>query len=584
MVVMSCGIRHPAYGVRAIVASIATMLASCRTAPSVSEEAPRWTLRAVEVDTAPHAMISSNDSLATMAGIEILRSGGNAVDAAVAVGFALAVTHPEAGNIGGGGFMLVRLADGRTAALDFREVAPLAATRDMYLDSTGAPTKASVTGHLAIGVPGTVAGLTAALERYGSKSLQEVMAPAIRLARDGFVVDSALARSVAGDASRIARFEGGARFVPLGVPVARGSRFAQPELAWTLERIAEGGAAGFYRGPVADSLVAEMQRGGGLITHADLERYAPVWREPLRGTYRGYTLLTMPPISSGGVALVETLNVLEAMGPLPPFRSAAETHRLTEALRRAFVDRNSELGDPAFVSNPVERLTSKAYARALAAGISPARATPTRTLAASPREGTQTTHFSVADPAGTVVAVTYTLNELYGSGVWVRGAGFFLNDEMDDFAAAPGRPNLFGLVQGESNAIAPGKRMLSSMTPTIVLDSAGAPWLVLGSRGGPRIITSVIEVVSNVIDHRMSLGEAVAAPRLHHQALPDSLRYEAGGLSPAVVDSLGAMGHAVGLAPWKPGGYIGRVHAIMKTRVGWVGVVDPRTSGEAAGY
>ncbi len=567
-----------------MVASIAAVLASCRTAPNASEEAARWTLRAVEVDTAPHAMIASNDSLATMAGIEVLRRGGNAVDAAVAVGFALAVTYPEAGNIGGGGFMLVRLADGRTAALDFREVAPLGATRDMYLDSAGAPTKASVTGHLAVGVPGTVAGLTAALERYGSKSLAEVMAPAIRLARDGLVVDSALARSVAGDAARIARFEGGARFVPGGVPLPRGARFAQPELAWTLAQIAERGAAGFYRGAVADSLVAEMRRGGGLITHADLERYAPVWREPLRGTYRGYTLLTMPPISSGGVALLETLNILEAMGPLPSFRSVAETHRLTEALRRAFLDRNSELGDPAFMTNPVERLTSKAYAQSLASRISPTQATPTLTLASTPREGTQTTHFSVADSAGNVVAVTYTLNELYGSGVWVRGAGFFLNDEMDDFTAAPGKPNLFGLVQGEANAIAPGKRMLSSMTPAIVLDSAGAPWLVLGSRGGPRIITSVIEVVSNVIDHRMSLAEAMAAPRVHHQALPDSLRYEAGGLAPAVVDSLRAMGHAIGVAPWKPGGYVGRVHAIMKTPAGWVGVVDPRTSGEAEGY
>ena len=567
-----------------VAATIGVMLASgCRRAPPAPVVPDEWTLRSIRVDTAAGAMISSNDSLATLAGLEILERGGNAVDAAVAVGFALAVTYPEAGNIGGGGFTLIRLADGRTAAIDYRETAPLAATRDMYVDSAGNVTDQSRIGHLASGVPGTVAGLSAILERYGTMKLADVMRPAIRLASEGFVVDSALARSLVGGQARITMYDGAALFFPNGTALARGTRLVQPDLARTLRAIAAAGPAPFYTGEIADSVVAEMRRGGGLITREDLARYAPAWREPLRGTYRGYTLLTMPPSSSGGTTLLETLNVLEALGPLPSFGSTAYAHRVSEALRRSFLDRNDQLGDPAFVDNPVARLTSKEYAAALARSIDPARASQSLALAQSRTEGTETTHYSIVDRAGNAVATTYTINDLWGSGVWVRGAGFFLNDEMDDFAARPGQPNLFGLVQGERNAIVPGKRMLSSMTPTIVVDSSGATFLIVGSRGGPRIITSTMLAISNVIDHRMSLADAVAAPRIHHQALPDSLRYEANGLRPAVVDSLRAMGHAVGVATWQPGGYSGRVHAIMKTPAGWVGVVDPRTSGLAKG-
>jgi gamma-glutamyltranspeptidase/glutathione hydrolase len=570
----------------AALALAATLLAGCRgrsTAPLVPDE---WTLRSAHTDTArgpTAAMISTNDSLATMAGLEILRRGGNAVDAAVSVAYALAVTYPEAGNIGGGGFMLIRMADGRRAALDFREVAPLAATRDMFIDSAGNVTDRSRLGHLASGVPGTVAGLSEALQRHGTMKLADVMQPAIRLASEGFRVDSAMHRSLRSNAARIRPYAGASLFFPDGEAVAEGARLVQPDLARTLRAIAERGPAGFYTGAVADSLVAEMRRGGGVITHQDLASYRPVWREPLVGTYRGHTLLTMPPSSSGGVTMLETLGVLEALGPLPPFGSAAWAHRLSEALRRAFLDRNDLLGDPAFVDNPVARLTSEDHARALARSIDPGRASASRALAEARAEGTETTHFSVVDRHGNAVSTTYTINDLWGSGVWVRGAGFFLNDEMDDFTARPGKPNLFGLVQGERNSIAPGKRMLSSMTPTIVLDSSGAPLLIVGSRGGPRIITSTLLVISNVIDHRMSLPDAMAAPRIHHQALPDSLRYEANGLDPAVLDSLRAMGHAVGPAPWTPGGYSGRVHAVMKTREGWIGVVDPRTSGLAGG-
>jgi gamma-glutamyltranspeptidase/glutathione hydrolase len=565
-------------------------LAGCRAkspAPLLPDE---WTLRSVRVDTArgaAAAMISSNDSLATLAGLGILERGGNAVDAAVAVGYALAVTYPEAGNIGGGGFMLIRMADGRRAAIDFREVAPLGATRDMYVDAAGDATDRGRVGHLASGVPGTVAGLSAALERHGTMTLADVMQPAIRLASEGFRVDSAMHRSLVSNAGRIMPYAGAALFYPNGEPLAEGALLVQPDLARTLRAIAARGPSGFYSGEVADSLVAEMRRGGGLITHQDLAGYRPLWREPLVGTYRGRTLLTMPPSSSGGVTMLETLAILEALGPLPPFGSTAWAHRVSEALRRAFLDRNDQLGDPAFVDNPVARLTSEEYARVLARSIDPARASVSLALAearAKARaEGTETTHFSVVDRHGNVVSTTYTINDIWGSGVWVRGAGFFLNDEMDDFSARPGKPNQFGLVQGERNAIAPGKRMLSSMTPTIVLDASGAPLLIIGSRGGPRIITSTLLVISNVIDQGMSLPDAMAAPRIHHQALPDSLRYEAGGLAQAVLDSLRAMGHAVGPAPWAPGGYSGRVHAVMRMGDGWIGVVDPRTSGLAKG-
>jgi len=589
-------VRHltsrPGAALAALACLLAAPLASCR-APAAAGGAPavpvrqsvtfpaswRFAAGAPPEAFAEHAMVVSNSGLASAAGSEIMRRGGNAVDAAVATGFALAVTYPVAGNIGGGGYMVMRMADGRTAALDYREVAPLAATRDMYLDASGRLTDRSVVGHLAVGVPGAVAGMAEALRRYGTMSLADVLAPAIRLAAEGFVVDSNFTRGLAGAQSFMTRFEGASLFYPGGAPLAPGSRLVQPDLARTLRLIAERGTDAFYRGEIADSLVAEMQRGGGIITKADLARYTPVWREPIRSTYRGYTLLSMPPSSSGGVTMAEALNVLETYERPAPFGSAAYAHRLGAAYQRAFVDRNELLGDPAFVDVPLGRLTSKAYARELRRTIDDRRATPTPEVAGRMAEGTHTTHYSVVDARGNAVATTTTLNNSYGSGVYVRGAGFILNDEMDDFAAQPGKPNMFGLVQGERNAIAPGKRMLSAMSPTVVLDPAGGLLLVVGAAGGPTIITGTSQVILNVIDHRMSLADAMRAPRLHHQALPDTLRYETGGLAPAVMDSLRAMGHALGER-----GSLVNVNAIMRVPGGYHGVHEPRAAGGAVGY
>ena len=550
-----------------------------RVAPVFPEDWPhRPGARAV---TAPNGMVSSNERRASEAGVEILRRGGNAVDAAVAVGFALAVTYPEAGNLGGGGYMVIRMSDGRSAALDYREVAPLAASRDMYVGADGKLTDRSLVGHLASGVPGAVAGLLAAHQRYGSLPLADVMAPAIRLA-DGLVVDSALARSIAGDASLIGQFAGAALFLPGGKPIAPGSRLVQAHLARTLRAIASRGTDGFYRGWVADSIAAEMRRGGGIITTEDLARYTPVWREPVRSTYRGYALFSMPPSSSGGVTVTEALNILETVPRMPPFGSAEYVHLVASAYQRAFIDRNEKLADPAFAQVPIAQLTSKEYARKLAATIGDRRATPTANVepaVRSIREGDETTHYSVVDRAGNAVATTTTINGLYGSGVWVRGAGFFMNNEMDDFAAQPGTPNQFGLVQGEANAIQPGKRMLSAMSPTIVLDPAGQLLLVIGGRGGPRIITATSQVILNVIDHRMTLADAMSAPRIHHQALPDSVRFERRGLWPATLDTLVSMGYGL-----SPVGGIAQTHGVMRVPGGWEGFVDPRASGGAAGY
>jgi gamma-glutamyltranspeptidase/glutathione hydrolase len=526
-----------------------------------------------------HAMVASDAPLASRAGVEILKRGGNAVDAAVAVGFALAVAYPEAGNLGGGGYMVIHMADGRTAALDYREVAPLAATRDMYLDSTGTLTTKSVVGPLASGVPGAVAGLTEALRKYGTMSLAQVMAPAIRYAERGVVVDTALHNSLRGNAELIEQFAGAARFLPNGEAPAIGATLRQPELARTLRAIAKRGRAAFYAGPIAEAWTTELRDAGGIITMEDLKRYKPVWRTPVRSTYRGYTLLTMPPSSSGGVTITETLNILEGYDSLPAFGSTRWAHLLGSAYQRAFIDRNAKLADPAFVPVPIAQLTDKTYAAKLRATIGADRATPTATLGAAPREGMETTHYSVVDRRGNAVATTTTINNLYGSGVYVASAGFFLNDEMDDFAAQPGQPNMFGLVQGEANAIQPGKRMLSAMSPTVVLDRKGKLLLVAGSRGGPRIITSTSQVILNVLDYRMTLADAMSAPRLHHQALPDSLSIERDGVTPAVADSLRAMGYGVATARG-----IGLVNAVMRVRGGYEGVSDPRSSGQPIGY
>ena len=532
------------------------------------------------VTEAERAMVVSASPLASEVGRDILQRGGNAIDAAVAVGFALAVVHPEAGNIGGGGFMVIRLADGTVRTLDYREAAPAGATRDMYADQRGNPTDLSLTGALSAGVPGSVAGLVAAHRRYGKLPFRSVIAPAIALARNGFVLDSARSRSLDSDRERLYLFAASRRqFLPGGKSPAPGTRLVQADLARTLAAIRDNGTAGFYRGRVADLIVAEMQRGGGLITRADLARYRAIWREPITLRYRGHTIYSMAPSSSGGVTMGQFLNIVEGFGPLPPFGSAALLHLEAEAMRRAFLDRNVFLGDPAFVQIPLTQLLSKAHADSLRRQIDPARATPTPRAQAALSRGSSTTHYSIVDAAGNSVSTTTTLNNSYGSGVTVTGAGFLLNDEMDDFATTPGKPNMYGLVQGEANAIQPGKRMLSAMTPSIVLDPEGKLLLILGTPGGPRIITMVSQVISNVIDHGMTLADAIAAPRLHHQALPDSIRVERGGFRAAVLDSLRAMGHAVVEGqPW------GSITGIIRSKTGWTGVPDPRASGGSAGY
>lgn len=540
-----------------------------------------WTVRSTAV-TAPKAMVASAHPLATAAGVEVLKQGGNAIDAAVAVGFALAVVLPDAGNIGGGGFILLREAGGRVRALDYRETAPAAASRDMYLDTAGNLTDQSVTGHLAAGVPGSVAGLYEAWQRHGSLEWSAVLAPAIRLARDGHRMDAARNDDIEDDARRLARFPASRRqFLVDDKAPATGTVWKQPDLATTLQLISDSGPDVFYRGQIADLIVAEMHRGHGLITKDDLRRYRAKWRSPIQLTYRGHRIYSMPPASSGGVTMGLILNIMEGYDTLGALGSTQYVHVLTEAMRRAFMDRNRWLGDPDFVAMPLERLLSKSYAAGLRAGIDRRKATPTPPSGLSASEGSHTTHYSVVDEHGNAASVTTTLNGGFGSAVTVAGAGFLLNNEMDDFAAAPGKPNMYGLVQGEANAIEPRKRMLSAMTPSIVLDPAGKLELVVGTPGGPTIITTVSQVILNVLDQGMTLPDAVAAPRVHHQALPDVIRYERGGLAPATVDALKGFGHRI-----EPrAGTSGIVAAIGRApNGGWIGVADPRYAGGAAGY
>ncbi|MFL5476756.1 MAG: gamma-glutamyltransferase [Gemmatimonadales bacterium] len=529
------------------------------------------------VTASRQAMVVSGSPIASEVGRNILQQGGNAVDAAVAVGFALAVVHPEAGNIGGGGFMIIRPHDGgKVQALDYRETAPALATRDMY---RSAGEDGSVTGHLSAGVPGAVAGLTEAHRRYGRLPLAAVIQPAIRLALEGFTVDDYRSRSIGEDSARLVRFPASrTTFLPADRPPQPGSTFRQPELGATLEAIRDSGAAGFYRGRVAELLVAEMRRGGGIISLKDLADYRAFWRDPIEVSYRGYTIYSMPPASSGGVTMGEILNIMEGFSPLPRFGSAALIHREAEAMRRAFTDRNTYLGDPGFVRNPIDRLLSKQYAADLRRQIGE-RASPTPVFEPAAAAGSSTTHYSVVDAEGNAVSCTTTLNNSYGSAVTVTGAGFLLNDEMDDFATSPGEPNMYGLVQGEANAIAPGKRMLSAMTPSIVLNPQKQLYLVVGTPGGPRIITMVYHVISNVIDHRMSLADAVMAPRMHHQGLPDTLMLETNGFPRQTLDSLRGRGHAV-----LEDGKWGDVEGIIRTVQGWEGVSDPRLGGGGAGY
>jgi gamma-glutamyltranspeptidase / glutathione hydrolase len=555
---------------------------------------PGWAFEpeALPVVESREGVVVTTDPVASEVGAAILRRGGNAVDAAIAVHFALAVVNPEAGNIGGGGFLVARMADGTTAALDFRETAPLGATRDMFLDAQGNPTDASLVGHRAAGVPGSVAGMWEAHRRFGSLSWRELVEPAVHLA-DTLVVHERLARSLQNYQARLRRYPAtAAAYLPGGRPPRVGERFEQRDLAATLRRIASDGKDGFYRGRTAELIAAEMRRGGGLITREDLARYEARWRDPVVFSYRDHTVISMPPPSSGGATMGKMLKILEGYDlRVLGFHSPEHIHLWTEAARRAYVDRNEYLADPDFVPQPLPRMHSAEYAAERRATIDPQRAT--RSAYVEPglgpvpigagvgvREREQTTHFSVMDREGNAVAVTTTINGYYGSLVTVAGAGFLLNNEMDDFTAKPGVPNLYGLVQGEANRIEPGKRMLSAMTPTIVLSPEGGVRLVTGTPGGSRIITTVAQIVSNVVDFGMDLPTAVAAPRLHHQHLPDEVTYENRGLRAPTAERLRRMGHRLE----EQRGYQGDVQSILVRPDGLrVGVADPRLGGAAVG-
>jgi len=534
-------------------------------------------------------MVASRSAIASAVGATMMRDGGNAIDAAVATGFALAVVYPSAGNLGGGGLMVIRLADGTVVTNDHRERAPAGATRDMFLDANGDVVPGlSTESHLAAGVPGTVAGLLDVLERYGTKSRKEVLAPAIRLAKYGFFLNYDLATDIAAEKDGFAKDAGSADVFlkKKGGTYAEGERFVQRDLAKTLERIAKEGRDGFYAGSTADLIVEEMQRGRGLITAQDLADYRSVWREPIRGTYRGYEILSMPPPSSGGVLLVQMLNMLEpydvaAMG----YGSADAIHLMIEAERRAYADRAEHLGDTDFYSVPVARLIDKAYARERFADFDPARASRSSAIGpgAPAAESLETTHVSAMDAKGNAVAYTTTLNLSYGSKIVVDGAGFLLNNEMDDFSAKENAPNAYGLLGRAANAIEPGKRMLSSMTPTIVLGRDGQPLLVTGSPGGSTIITTVLQVVVNVLDHGMSLSDAVGMPRFHHQWQPDRVIYEKYGIAPDALSILKARGHE-GLTVMTFGRGIGDANSVMRVGDELLGMGDPRNAGGAVGF
>jgi gamma-glutamyltranspeptidase/glutathione hydrolase len=546
-----------------------------------------WEFRGHDpIGTGVNGVVSTTDYRASQIGRDILQGGGNAVDAAIAVGFALAVVHPAAGNIGGGGFAMVRLADGETAALDFREEGPGLITPEHFLDDEGVPTNASRVGHLSVGVPGTVAGLYDLHVRFGSMPWRDLLEPAIDLAENGFTVTERLNESLATREMRLKQFETTSQiFYPGGEVPRVGSTFRQPALASTLREIAGGGKNAFYRGSIAEAIVAEMREGGGLITREDLLNYRAVWRDPIVFEYRGNTIISMPPPSSGGVTIAETLNILEGYNLRElGFNSPESVHLITEALRRAFADRNYYLGDPDYVNMPVDRLISDEYALDQRASISRNRASDSESFNRVPvlREGSNTTHYSIVDGAGNAAAVTYTINSGYGSGVVVARAGFFLNNEIDDFTIRAGYANLYGLVQSDANLVGPGRRPLSSMTPTIVLSPEGELRMVLGSPGGAKIITAVTQVIIDVIDYGMDVRTAVDAPRIHHQLLPDEIGYELNGLDAATRGILLSMGHKI--SPSNT--YFGDIQLIIRAADGTLyGAADPRSEdGRALGF
>ncbi len=531
-------------------------------------------------------MVVTSHFLATESALEVLKKGHNAIDAAVTAAFSLAVTQPRSGNIGGGGFMLISSEQkNEVVAIDYREKAPAGATTDMFLDKEGkVDTQLSRFSHLAAGVPGTVAGLAFALEKYGTISLKEAMAPAIRLAEDGFVVTPNFSAELKEKAAMLKKWQSSARifYKPDGGFYEPGDLFVQKDLAATLRRIAERGAREFYEGRTAELLVKEMADHGGLITREDLKNYSPVKREPVHGKYRGYDIYSMSPPSSGGVHVVQILNILEGY-PIREFghNSARTIHLMAEAMKRAYADRSLYLGDEDFTKVPIAGLTSKFYAAKIREGIDMEKATPSSLIAPGkpqPFESNDTTHFSVADAFGNAVSNTYTINFSYGSGIVVEGAGFLLNNEMDDFSAKPGVPNAYGLIGGEANKIEPNKRMLSSMSPTIVKHQ-GKNFLVTGSPGGARIITTTLQVIMNVIDHGLNIQSAVTAPRIHHQWLPDELRIEE-GISPDTVKLLKAMGYQVTRQE-----AMGAIQSILLKDGIMYGGADPRrTTSLAAGF
>jgi gamma-glutamyltranspeptidase/glutathione hydrolase len=543
---------------------------------------------------APHGMVASTSEIASRVGAEVMKKGGNAVDAAVAVGLALAVTWPSAGNLGGGGFMLIRKADGTAEAVDYRERGPLAAHRDMYLDKQGNVVKGlSSQGYLAAGVPGTVAGLALAHKRHGKLKWDELVEPARKLAAEGFPVGFHLARSLRSNSTgeKLRPFAESRRVYQRdGRYYEMNETFVQPELAAVLARI-KSNPRDFYEGETAKLIAADMKANGGMMTLEDLRTYEPTLRTPLRTTYRGHEILTMPPPSSGGIALIEMLNMLEAydlqsMG----WGSAQYTHTLLESMRRAFADRAQFLGDTDFVKVPVSALTSARFATERRRSIDPNRASSSREIGAgnpAPYESPETTHYTIIDGDGNIISNTYTLNDGYGSGATVKGTGILLNNEMDDFTSKIGVPNDYGLIQGEANAIAPKKRPLSSMTPTIVVKD-GKPLFAVGSPGGPTIINTVLQVVLNVIDFGMDIQQAIDAPRVHHQWIPDLVYWETFGLSPDTREKLETMGHVfrpVAGASRTPSD-IGDAHGVMidATTGMRMGASDPRLGGVAIGF
>lgn len=535
---------------------------------------------------AQQGMVASVDAMATQVGVDILRQGGNAVDAAVAVGYALAVTHPQAGNLGGGGFMMLRTKEGKTVAIDFREMAPEQATRDMFLDGEGNPdAKKSLTSHLASGTPGTVGGFSLALEKYGTLPLNKVIQPAIKLAQDGFIINSALADDLKTYGSEVLPNHANSKaiFWKDGEPLKQGEKLVQTNLANSLTLIAQNGPDAFYKGAIAEQIADEMHQNGGLLSKADLANYKAIERTPISGEYRGYEVFSMPPPSSGGIHIVQILNILENFDLHKyGFGSADAMQLMAEAEKQAYADRSEYLGDPDFVKVPWQALTNKAYAKSIAERIDLNKAKPSSEIKPgklAPYESNQTTHFSVVDKDGNAVAVTYTLNTTFGTGIVAGNTGILMNNEMDDFSAKPGVPNVYGLVGGDANAVGPKKRPLSSMSPTIVVKD-DKTWLVTGSPGGSRIITTVLQMVVNTVDFGMNVAEATNAPRFHHQWLPDELRVEK-GFSPDTLKLLEGKGQKVVLKE-----AMGSTQSIMVGPDGTLyGASDPRSPDDlTAGY